>query len=114
MLDNSLHAVYGGIKLTQKGDTTMDQGKMFKQALGVYKTTFDSTFDTITTIQDQTDKMMSLFLENATWMPEEGKKAIAEWGKAYKKGRDDYKTTVDESYKKVEDFFANMDKPKGK
>lgn len=92
----------------------MDQGKMLKQALGVYKTTFDSTFDTLCTIQDQTEKMMNLFLDNATWLPDEGKKAIIEWGKAYKKGRDDYKTTVDESYKKVEDFFANMDKPKGK
>ncbi len=92
----------------------MDQGKMLKQALGVYKTTFDSTFDTICTVQDQTEKMMNLFLDNATWLPDEGKKAIIEWGKAYKKGRDDYKAAVDESYKKVEDFFANMDKPKGK
>lgn len=92
----------------------MDQGKMLKQALGVYKTTFDSTFTAISTIQDQTEKMMNIFLENATWLPEEGKKAIVDWGKAYKKGRDDYKTTVEESYKKVEDFFAGMDKPKGK
>lgn len=92
----------------------MDQGKMLKQALGVYKTAFDSTFDTICTVQDQTEKMMNLFLENATWLPDEGKKAILEWGKAYKKGRDEYKAAVDESYKKVEDFFTNMDKPKGK
>jgi len=92
----------------------MDQNKMLKQAIGVYKTTFDSTFATISTLQDQTEKMMNLFLENATWLPEEGKKAIVEWGNAYKKGRDDFKTTVDESYKKVEAFFADMDKPKGK
>jgi hypothetical protein len=92
----------------------MDHGKMIKQALSVYKTTFDSTFASITAIQDQTEKMMNLYLDNAAWMPDEGKKAIIEWGKAYKKGREDYKATVDESYKKVEEFFANLDKPKGK
>ncbi|MBN1548774.1 MAG: hypothetical protein JW902_19140 [Syntrophaceae bacterium] len=92
----------------------MDHGKMIKQALSVYKAAFDSTFASITAVQDQTEKMMNLYLDNATWMPDEGKKAIIEWGKTYKKGRDDYKVTVDESYKKVEEFFANMDKPKGK
>jgi len=92
----------------------MDQGKMLKQALGVYKTAFDNSFDTICAIQDQTEKMLNLFLDNATWLPEEGKKAIIEWGKTYKKGRDDYRATVNESYKKVEELFANMDKAKGK
>ena len=37
--------------------------------------------------------------------PEEGKKAISEWMKAYKKGCDDFKNIVDENFKKVDDFF---------
>ncbi len=68
----------------------MDQNKMLKQALGVYKTTFDSTFATISTLQDQTEKMMSLFLENATWLPEE-RKSHRSNGANPKKGRDDFK-----------------------
>jgi len=38
--------------------------------------------------------------------PEEGRKAIAEWMKTYKKGCEDFQNTVDENFKKVEDFFA--------
>jgi hypothetical protein len=37
--------------------------------------------------------------------PEEGKKAVIEWMKAYKKGCDDFKNIVDENFKKVETFF---------
>ena len=89
----------------------MDHEKLFNQTLKAYKTSFDNTFSTIVTFQDQTEQMMNLFLETASFLPEEGKKAIQEWGKSYKKSREDYKAAVDESYKKLEDFLSKMNKP---
>jgi len=43
--------------------------------------------------------MIGTYLEQAPMLPAEGKKAIADWMKAYKKGREEFKTAVDESYK---------------
>jgi hypothetical protein len=57
-------------------------------------------------LQEQTEKASVTLLDQATWLPEEGRKAIDEWIAAYKKGREEYKKLVDENFSKVEDFFA--------
>ena len=56
-------------------------------------------------IQDQNETLANTMLNQATWMPEEGKKAIREWVDTFKKGREEYKKTVDEAFKKVEAFL---------
>jgi len=84
----------------------MDQKAMLKQMVEFNKTTFDNSFKTMVMLQEQTETMVNTLLGQATWLPEEGKKVIKDWVKAYKKGRDDYKKLVDQSFTKVEDFFA--------
>ncbi len=88
----------------------MDQKQIAKQMMEFNKTAFDNTFSAMTTLQDQTEKLVFRFLEKAQWFPEEGKKAITEWIKAYKKGRDDFKSSADGSYKKVSEYFAKSEK----
>ena len=88
----------------------MDQKQIAKQMMDFNKTAFDNTFNSITILQDQTEKLVLNFLEKAPWLPEEGKKAINEWIKAYKKGRADFKAAADDSYKKVTDYFAKTEK----
>lgn len=85
----------------------MEQNKIAKQMVDFYKTTYDNTFNAMTMLQDQTERMVSMFLEQATWLPEQGKKALNEWVQAFKKGREEFKKAVDESFKKVEDFFTS-------
>ena len=93
----------------------MEQAKLNRQMIEFYKTTFDNTFNAMMILQEQTEKMVSLFLEQSPWFPKEGKEAVSEWVKTYKRGRDAYKTSVDESYKKVRDYFVSADKAeKGK
>jgi len=87
----------------------MDQKAMLKQMVEFNKTTFDNSFKTMVMLQEQTETMVNTLLGQATWLPEEGKKVINDWVKAYKKGRDDYKKLVDQSFTKVEDFFAASD-----
>lgn len=84
----------------------MDQKALLKQMIDFNKTTFDNTFNTMVMLQEQSEKMAASLLEQATWLPEEGKKAINEWVKAYKKGREEFKKSVDASFKRVEDFFG--------
>jgi hypothetical protein len=88
----------------------MDQKQIAKQMVEFNKTAFDNTFYAMTALQDQTEKIVFQFLEKAQWFPEDGKKVINDWVKAYKKGREDFKASADGSYKKVSDFFAKAEK----
>ena len=80
----------------------MDQKQIFKQMIEFNKTTFDNSFNAIVMMQDQAEQATNTLIEQATWLPAEGKTAIDDWVKAYKKGRDDLKKMMDESFKKVE------------
>lgn len=88
----------------------MDQNQIFKQMIDFNKATFDNSFSAMVMVQEQTEKMVSTILDQATWLPEEGKKAINDWIGAYEKGCEDFKKTVDDNFKKVEDFFASSKK----
>jgi hypothetical protein len=83
----------------------MDQKQVFKQMIDFNKAAFDNSFNAMVMLQEQTEKATNTLLDQATWLPAEGKKAVKDWIKAYKKGRDDFKKAVEENFKKVEDFF---------
>jgi hypothetical protein len=85
----------------------MEPGKIAKQMIDVQKSTFDNTYNAMVMMQDQAERMVNMALDQATWLPEEGKKAILEWVNAYQKGREDFKKLVDENFSKVENYFAN-------
>ncbi|MDX9817484.1 MAG: hypothetical protein RBT16_01125, partial [Desulfococcus multivorans] len=62
----------------------MDQKKVFKQMIDFQKTTFDNSFSAMTTLQEQGEKMMTAFLDQAAFLPDEGKAAVKKWIDAYK------------------------------
>jgi polyhydroxyalkanoate synthesis regulator phasin len=84
----------------------MEPKQIAKQMIDFSKTAFDNSFEAMAVLQDQTEKMVNAIIEQNTVMPEEGKKAVSDWIKSYKKGRNDLKAAADESFKKVESFFA--------
>ena len=84
----------------------MDQKQIARQMIQFNKTAFDNSFNAMTMVYEQNQKMVNAFLEQATWMPENGRKAITDWIKAYQKGCEDFKKMVDDNYQKVEDFFS--------
>ncbi len=88
----------------------MDQKQLLKQMLDFQKTTFDNSFSAMVMLQEQSEKASQTLLDQATWLPAEGRKAIDEWMAAYKQGQEDYKALVDVNFKKVEAFFAGKKK----
>ena len=84
----------------------MDNKLIGKQLVDFHKSTFDNTFNSLSILQEQTEKMVNTFLLQATWLPAEGKAAIKEWLNVYNKGRVDFKNAADKNYKKVEEYFA--------
>jgi hypothetical protein len=89
----------------------MEPRKMAKQMIDFYKSTFDNSFSAMLMLQEQMQRMTSMFIEQTSAIPEEGKKALNEWLKAYKKGCEEFKKSVDESFKRVESFYGEAEKP---
>lgn len=83
----------------------MDQSIFIKQFIDFNKTTFNNMLSAIDLLQQQSEGMTASLLDQAVWLPDEGKKAITDWIKSVKKGREDFKKTVDDNFSKVEDFF---------
>jgi hypothetical protein len=83
----------------------MDNKQIAKQMIQFNKTAFESSFSTLTMMYEQNEKMLETFLNQATGLPEEGKKVIRDWMSAYSTGCKDFKKNVDENYAKVEEFF---------
>jgi len=88
----------------------MDQKQIARQMMEFNKTAFDNSFSAMSALQDQTEKLVVSFLDKAAWFPEEGRKAVNDWVVSYKKGREDFKKTADESYQKVADYFVREEK----
>ncbi len=82
----------------------MDQKHIIKQVIDFNKATFENTYNAVVLLQDQAERMASTVMDQAAWMPEESKKAVNEWVKAYKKGREDIKKSVEHGFEQAESF----------
>jgi len=83
----------------------MNHFVLAKQMLDFNRTTFENTYGAMTLLQEQSEKMMSTFMEKADWIPSEGKKAIADMTAMFRKGCAEFKKAVDDNFVKVEAYF---------
>ncbi|HPI92660.1 MAG TPA: hypothetical protein PLT09_12950 [Deltaproteobacteria bacterium] len=84
----------------------MENKEIVKQMVDLHKTSFDNSFNMLVSLQDQMEKMVNTFVDQAPWLPAEGKKAIGNLVSTYKKGREDFRKLVDDGYRKVEDYIG--------
>jgi len=84
----------------------MDNKQILNQVVTFNKTIFDNAFNALQMAQNQGEKVITSLLDQASWLPEDGRKTIDAWLKSYQKGCTDFKAVVDEQYKKVEEFLA--------
>ncbi len=78
----------------------MEQMQFCRQVLGFNKMAFDNTFSTVSMFQDQLETLLSSALQQNPGLPEDGRRALEEFVRSIKQGRDDYKKVVDESFEK--------------
>jgi len=93
----------------------MNDKKIVQQLIEYHKAAFENTFNSLTALHEQTEKIINNFVRQAAWIPEEGKTVISEWINTYKKGQIDFKTAVDSNYALMENYFsAAVAQPKPK
>jgi len=85
----------------------MDQKQMLKQMLEFNQTTFNNAFNTMTLLQEQLEGVAKTMLEQATWLPAEGRQAIGNGTETFKSACQTFKQKIDDSYKQVEKTFVS-------
>jgi len=88
----------------------MNQFSLAKQVLDFNRTTFQNTFGTMCLLQEQSEKMVNMWMEHADWIPAEGKKAITDMAAIFKKGCLEFKKAVDENFVRAEAYFEQADR----
>jgi hypothetical protein len=84
----------------------MNQSDIFKRAIDFNQTTFSSAYDATLLTQDLFEKAATSVLDQASWMPEEGRKAIDNYFEVCKSGRDQFKKYMDEGFKRAEEVLV--------
>jgi hypothetical protein len=84
----------------------IDPKKMGQQMMDFYQTTFDNSFDTMMMLQEQMERLGTMYWGQMISLPEEAKKNMAEWTKSYKKNCAEFKKAVDDGFQKLESFSA--------
>jgi hypothetical protein len=83
----------------------MDSRQTLKQIVEFHKSAIENTYSVMTNLTEQNDKMLRSFVDQAHWIPEEGRNLIKEWGDVYRKGAKDLKKAAEENYKMVLDYI---------
>lgn len=76
----------------------MDMRTSMLQMIDLQKATFDNGYEAIVAAQDQTEKVVNIFMDQSAWLPSESRGVLKEWFKMYRKGREDFKKVVHERY----------------
>ena len=83
----------------------METAKFAKQTLGFQKSIFENSFNAVIIAQDQTEKMVSNYLEQLPWVTADGKKSLQSSIEIAKKARDDFKKAVEDGFSKFEELL---------
>jgi hypothetical protein len=92
----------------------MNQFALAKQMIDFNRTTFENTFGAMCLLQEQSEKMINSFIDQAQWIPGEGKKAIADITATLRKSCSEFKKAVDENFGRMEAYFDQADQTPGK
>jgi len=90
-------------------EAEMNQFTFAKQMLDFNRTTFANTVGAMSLFQKQSEKMMTAFVEQADWIPAEGKKAISDMSAMLRKTCSEFKKAVDENFVRAEALFKGAD-----
>lgn len=85
----------------------MENKKIAKQLIDYNKSAFESGYNTIFMLQEQTTKALDNMLQQNPWLPAQTKSFINEWTSIYKKVISDFKDAVDQNYSKMEEYIAS-------
>ena len=91
----------------------METARFAKQTLVFQKTLFENTFNAMAMIQDQTEIIVSSYLDQLPWISEDAKKSLQNSVDAAKKSRTEFKKAVEDGYRKFEELLEERAERQG-
>jgi len=98
--------------MSKSVEVKMNQFAIAKQMIDFNRATFENTFEALCLLQEQSEKIMNAFVEQAEWIPGEGKKAVADMAAVIRKSCSEFKKAVDENFTKMEAYFEQAGEAK--
>jgi hypothetical protein len=92
----------------KKKEEEFDPKAVGEDILKLMKGSFDATFDNVTKIQDLNEKMLRELLEKGEEAQADVVKMMNESIENAKKGRDEYRKTMEDGFKKMEEFLKSQ------
>jgi len=92
----------------------MQTAEIVKQAIEFQKQSLDGWRNTMDLVEKQATTTIDWMINQATWVPSEGRDAIQKWTTAYQKERLRLRTFVDKGISIVEDAFVETSKAPAK
>ncbi|MBT8342239.1 MAG: hypothetical protein HKP58_15680 [Desulfatitalea sp.] len=89
----------------------MEYGQVAKRMLNMQKSSFDHWFNTVSLVQNQAESTVDMVLNQAAWLPENGRNAIQSWMSVCQKERGRFKTYMDNGFVAFEKAFTEAVKP---
>lgn len=87
----------------------METARFAKQTLVFQKTIFENTFNAMAMIQDQTEIIVSSYLDQLPWVTDEGKESLKNAADLAKKSRNEFKKAVEDGYGKFEELIEEKE-----
>jgi hypothetical protein len=88
----------------------MEYTQLATQMIDFQKMSFSNWYGAVSILQDQTTSAMKMVLQQNTWLPEEGRKAVQSWIDTYRQERGRFKSYVDEALDDLKKFTAQGQK----
>jgi polyhydroxyalkanoate synthesis regulator phasin len=89
-----------------KGVLVMDPKMMQKMAVEGMRSGMLMTFDTMSSVQEQMEKMWKTLLEQGGDFQKEGEKVMAEWLESMRKGREEFRRNLEDGLRKIEELIG--------
>jgi len=83
----------------------MENNKTVKQLIDYQKAAFETSFNSVLMMQEQSSKALDNMLQQSPWLPAQTKAFISEWTNICKKVTTDFKEAADQNYSKMEEFL---------
>lgn len=85
----------------------MEPTKIAKQMMNFQRTIFDSTYNTVTAMQDNSENIVNNLLNEFTWVTEEAKKPFNDSVTLIKNARENYRKTIHQGFDKLDELVDN-------
>jgi hypothetical protein len=89
----------------------MEYNQIPQKIIDLQKLSFNSWYNAVIAVQEQTVSTMDSMLNQTTWIPEDGRNAMQTWMKIYRDERNRFKSYIDDSFAALEKSLREVRKP---